>query len=106
MTIKGTATFLIDKVFMNRLISQFTCAPDPVGNRDRLTETRPSFGITAGLNDFANDLLNRLTQATHPTFATENYQYDPVGNRNPASWIYNVGNQLRDDDKGDSDLLD
>ena len=34
---------------MNRLISQFTCAPDPVGNR------------------------------------------------NPAAWVYNVGNQLRDD---------
>ena len=82
---------------MNQLISQFTYVPDPVGNRDRLTETRPSFGITAGLNDFANDLLNRLTQATHPTFATENYQYDPVGNRNPAAWVYNVGNQLRDD---------
>jgi len=78
-------------------IAVFDYAPDPVGNRDTLTETRPTFSITNGLNDFGYDLVNRLTSATHPTISTENYTYDPVGNRDPATWAYNAANQLLND---------
>ena len=78
-------------------ISAFDYAPDPVGNRDTLTETRPTFTITNGLNDYGYDLVNRLTSAIHPTLPTENYTYDPVGNRHPSTWQYNLANQLTND---------
>jgi len=79
------------------LLSQFTYTPDSLGNRATLTETRLSFGITNGLNDFSYDKLNRLRSATHPTISPENYTYDPVGNRDPSTWTYDVGNRLTDD---------
>lgn len=93
---KSTAPFLIDGV-MNRLLSQFNYISDSIGNRDKLTETRPTFGITNGLNGFGYDLLNRLTSASHPTIPTETFTYDPVGNRNPNTWVYDAANRLLSD---------
>lgn len=81
----------------NTVISKFIYSPDSIGNRDALTETRPSFSITNGLNDFGYDLLNRLTTATHPTIPIETYTYDPVGNRNPSTWVYDAANRLLND---------
>ncbi len=36
-------------------------------------ETRPTFGITSGLNNFGYDTLNRPKTATRPTIPPESY---------------------------------
>ncbi len=79
------------------LLSSFTYTLDSVGNRATLTETRPTFTISAGLNTFGYDTLNRLKTAAHPTIPLESYLYDPVGNRDPSTWQYDVANRLTND---------
>ena len=80
------------------LLSSFAYTPDAVGNRATLTEQRPAFGIVDGVHEFSYDLLNQVTSATHPAIPPEVFNYDEVGNRNPASWVYDAANRLLEDD--------
>ncbi len=54
----------------------------------------------AGTHNYVYDQLNQLISATHPQPAnpTEGFNYDPVGNRYPATNVYNAANQLLEDD--------
>ncbi len=53
---------------------------------------------TAGTHNYAYDTIYRLTQATHPVPPTEQFTYDPVGNRQTDglgnSYFYNNANRL------------
>jgi len=61
---------------------------DTIGNRTSMTDT-------SGAHNYAYDELYRLIEATHPTMPTEEFSYDPVGNR--MGTTVNAANRLLDD---------
>ncbi|MFC1858852.1 RHS repeat-associated core domain-containing protein [Thermodesulfobacteriota bacterium] len=75
-------------------ISQHGYQYDSVGNITVMSNP-------AGDHDYTYDKLNQLLQADHPVISTEDYTYDPVGNRlssaNEPTWSYSAGNRLLND---------
>ena len=69
------------------IINSYGYTYDFVGNRLTMTDS-------LGTHSYIYDNLYRLTNATLPA---ENYTYDQVGNRNPASFVYDNANRLLDD---------
>jgi len=55
-------------------IDIYTYVYDKIGNRKTITDK-------TGTHNYTYDKIYQLTQATHPTIATEQFTYDPVGNR-------------------------
>jgi RHS repeat-associated protein len=64
---------------------------DTVGNRTAMTEL-------TGTHNYTYDSLYQLTDAVHPIIPSEQFSYDPVGNRLSDAYnntyTYNAGNQL------------
>ncbi len=85
---------LLDLVYQSGAtqVAGFSYAYDNVGNRTSMTDEY-------GIHNYTYDALYRLTQATHPqpTNPLEGFDYDPVGNRYPATNVYNAANQLLED---------
>ncbi|MBI3377424.1 MAG: RHS repeat protein [Nitrospirae bacterium] len=69
-------------------LNSFTYTHDNVGNRTTMTES-------AGTHNYAYDVIYQLTQATHPKPPSEQFTYDPVGNR--ANTTVDTANRLLED---------
>ncbi|MBU2540802.1 MAG: hypothetical protein KJ593_02770 [Candidatus Omnitrophica bacterium] len=80
----------------SRLVSldSYSYTYDNAGNRLTMTDND-------GTHNYTYDDIYRLTNAAHPQpeNPAENYAYDSVGNRNPASYTYNDANRLLEDDE-------
>ena len=69
-------------------LNSFTYTYDKVSNRTTMTEI-------AGTHNYAYDVIYQLTQATHPKPPSEQFNYDPVGNR--ANTTVDASNRLLED---------
>lgn len=76
------------------VLERWDYAYDAVSNVDTITTTQ-------GVYDYGYDGLDRLTSGTYPAatgLATENYLYDPVGNRelpfDANAYIYDANNRM------------
>ncbi len=68
-------------------INNYYDSYDNVGNRLSMSDIN-------GLHNYSYDNVYRLTDSSNPT---ESYSYDPVGNRNPLTQLYNEANRLLED---------
>ena len=70
-------------------VSSFAYAHDAVGNRTAMTDL-------SGNHEYAYDAIDQLTRAAHPTRPPEQFQYDPVGNRQTT--VVDSDNALLEDE--------
>ena len=70
----GYLTSLSARISQKPPVSSFAYAHDAVGNRTAMTDL-------SGNHEYTYDPIDQLTRAAHPTRPPEQFQYDPVGNR-------------------------
>jgi RHS repeat-associated protein len=75
---------------------------------DRMRGNRGNITTIEGVNAYTYDARNWLTSATYPDGRTEQFEYDPVGNRTKrtdsvhgvSTYSYGAGNRLLSDSNG------
>ncbi len=85
----GFLTSLSARISQKPPVSSFAFAHDAVGNRTAMTDL-------AGNHEYAYDAIDQLTRAAHPTRPPEQFQYDPVGNRQTT--VVDSDNALLEDE--------
>jgi RHS repeat-associated protein len=85
----GYLTNLSAGISQKPTISSFAYAHDAVGNRTLMTDL-------SGNHEYAYDAIDQLTRAAHPTLPPEQFQYDPVGNRQTT--VVDSDNALLEDE--------